>query len=128
MARWHAVFWILAHMFPSHFPDHRQWRQIIFLLGLLHLSTCALAGFFENNKLLYLYIVQHFEQTENYMISGQYLNFLAFITHVSLWESSAMKNSLDISLFSSIHFSTQCISVWFLVFLPLIFCSQMYVW
>lgn len=83
MARWHAVFWLLAHRCPSHFPDHRQWlvrRQIIFLLGLLHLSTCALAGFLENNKLLYLYIVQHFEQTEKYMISGQYLNFLAFIT------------------------------------------------
>lgn len=60
--------WLLTHRCPSHFPDHRQWlvkRQIIFLLGLLRLSTCGFGGFFENDKLLYLYIVQHFEKLKS---------------------------------------------------------------
>lgn len=93
------------------------------------LSVCVFTELRENNNLLSLYIAWHLEQTETciwFLLNLQI--FLPILSNVSTLELVCIKTFPVISLLNVIVlFSTQYISG--LIFnLPLILCSQMFVW
>lgn len=125
---------LTASMYLSiHSPDKRrhshQSECTEYFWLIWPLSVCVFIELMENNNLLSLYIAWHLEQMEIciwFLLNLQI--FLPVLPYVSILELVCIKTFPVISLLNVIVlFSTQCMSG--LIFnLPLILCSQMFVW